>query len=187
MRDATGDRRLGAAQLEKLYDELCIRRLAHEYADSMLTKDGARMLALWAADVAAASPPDLDIDWARRLPARWSSWGVTMLHVTTHAIVFDGPNAAHGRVQCIAQMEREEGLIEQAVLYEDDYVRRGEGWLFASRRHRLWFGKLRADDPLQQRKSTWPLEQTGRGTLAEDLQRLWNQNAAARLPGSQLD
>lgn len=169
-----------AAQLQRLYDEHCIKRLAYEYADSLLVKDAERLLSLWASDLPPVTPPECDIAWARRAPTRWADWGVTMLHVSTHAIAFDGPDAAHGRVQCIVQMEREEGLIDQSVLYEDDYVRREQGWLFASRRHRLWFGKVRADNPLKQPKSRWPLEQTGLGTLLEDLQRLWAQSATGK-------
>lgn len=172
-----------AVQLQRLYDEHCIKRLAYEYADSLLVKDASRMLSLWATDLPPVTPPDCDIAWARRAPVRWADWGVTLLHVTTHMIAFDGPDAAHGRVQCIVQMEREEGFIDQSVLYEDDYVRRKQGWLFACRRHRLWFGKVRADDPLQQPRSRWPLEQVGLGTLSEDLQGLWALSARDKPDG----
>jgi SnoaL-like domain len=168
-------------QLQRLSGEACIRRLVHEYADAVLVKDADRMLSLWASELAAPAPfPDFDIDWARKLPARWESWGVTMLHVTTHAIFFDGEDDAHGRVQCIVQMQRDEGFVDQSVLYEDDYVRRGEDWLFAVRRHRLWFGSVRSVDPTAQPRSTWPASQLGAGTLPGDLQRLWPDGAARR-------
>jgi hypothetical protein len=165
-----------SARAQRVWDELCIRNLAFDYADSVLTKDGARMLSLWATDLPPVTPPDFDVNWARKLPARWASWKVTLLHVTTHAIRFDGPDHAHGRVQCIVQTDQDEGFIDQSVVYEDDYVRRGDGWVFAIRRHRLWFGLARPKHPLDQAESTWPRSQLGAGTLPEDMKRLWDLN-----------
>jgi hypothetical protein len=163
-------------QLQRLLDEWAIRNLAYDYADSVLVKDAERMLSLWATDLPPVAAPDFDVNWARKLPGRWQSWKVTMLHVTTHAIRFDGPGNAHGRVQCIVQTDQEPGFIDQTVLYEDDYVRRGDGWVFAVRRHRLWFGTIRQPHPMDQPASRWPLEQTGAGTVPRDLERLWAEH-----------
>jgi SnoaL-like domain len=159
-------------QLRRLWDDACIRKLPNEYADCVLVHDAARMQSLWATDVAAATPPDFDFHWAGRLPARWTTWRVTMLHVTTHSITFDGPDAAHGRVQCLVQAEHAEGFLEQTVLYEDTYVRRGEGWLFARRRHQLWFGRFPSPSPLDQEASGWPNGMDGVGSLPRDVDRL---------------
>jgi hypothetical protein len=163
---------LTADQHERLWDEACIRRLPHEYADCVLVKDAARMQSLWAEDVEPATPPDFDHAWAQRLPTRWANWRVTMLHVTTHSFSFDGPDAAHGRVQCLVQGDHGDGFLEQTVLYEDTYVRRGEGWLFARRRHQLWFGRHPSPSPLDQEPSLWPNGMTGVGSMPRDVERL---------------
>jgi hypothetical protein len=161
-----------SADLQRLLDEAAIRALAIEYADAFLVKDAVRLLALWATDVTPAPVGDLDAAWAAKVPEHWGSWGPTMLHVTTHWIAFDGRDHGRGRVQCIVQMDRPEGFIDQTVLYEDEYVRRGGSWLFATRSHRLWFGQVRAVHPLDQPPASWPRSQLGAGTLPEDVERM---------------
>src|ERR1700722_4568800 len=143
------------SQIQRLWDESRIRRLAHEYADAVLIKDAKRLQSLFASDVDHPPYPEFGADWASALPDRWQDWVVTMLHVTTHFIEFDGADAARGRVQCIVQQDHGRGFIDQSVLYEDDYVRRGDEWLFATRRHRLWFGVTRSVNPIDQPASTW--------------------------------
>jgi hypothetical protein len=160
-------------------DEAEIRNLAHDYADAVLVKDAPRLRSLWVQDRPRAPYPDLDVHWARRVSRIWSSWGPTLLHVTTHAIAFDGPDEAHGRVQCIVQMDRPEGFVDQSVVYEDAYVRERGRWLFVARQHRLWFGWVRAQHPMDQAASEWPRSQVGSGSLPEDLGRLWAESASA--------
>jgi hypothetical protein len=173
---------LDPAQLRRLWDNACIRKLAVEYADSVLLRDGPRMESLWATDVEPATPPDFDVAWARRIPGRWTDWSVTMLHVTTHWITFDGADRARGRVQCIVQMDHGDGFEDQTVLYEDDYVRRGDGWLFARRKHRLWYGARRIPDPLEQPASGWPNGMLGVGTMAADVEELRRVAPPAPIP-----
>jgi hypothetical protein len=159
-----------AGRVQRLWDDACIRTLAIDYADSVLVRDAARMASLWATDAGEAAPPDFDYRWAQRISERWPEWGVTMLHVTTHAIRFDGDDEAHGRVQCLVQLDSVDfGFVEQSIMYEDDYVRRGPDWLFATRRHRLWFGATRMADPLRQDPAGWPAGIVGSGSLADDL------------------
>jgi hypothetical protein len=178
-----------ARQTQRLWDDLCIRTLAIAYADSVLVRDAARMASLWATDAGEATPPDFDYRWAQRIPERWPEWGVTMLHVTTHAIWFDSDDEAHGRVQCLVQLDSATfGFVEQSVMYEDDYVRRGSDWLFTKRRHRLWFGASRPADPLRQGPAGWPAGIVGSGTLADDLtaiaQRRDGENQIPRTAGT---
>ena len=160
------------AGIERALAETSIRRLVHAYADAFLTKDAEQLVSLWADDVPPATPPDFDVAWARAVPERWAHYGTTMLHVTTHWFDFDDGEHAHGRVQCIVQMDRPEGFIDQSVLYEDAYVLRGDQWLFAQRSHRLWFGVVRPEHPADQDPSTWPRSQLGAGTLPDDVRRL---------------
>ena len=166
------DREVGLAerQLRRMWDDACIRKLAHEYADAVLVGDAARMASLWAADVEPATPPDFDHRWAQPIHERWQEWGVTMLHITTQAVWFDGDEHAQGRVQCLVQLDSaKSGFVEQSIMYEDDYVRRGAGWLFARRSHRLWFGANRTPDPLTREPAGWPAGIVGSGTLERDL------------------
>ena len=62
---------LGPDQLIRLWDEACVRKLPHEYADAVLVRDAERMASLWATDVEPATPPDFDHQWAKTISARW--------------------------------------------------------------------------------------------------------------------
>jgi ketosteroid isomerase-like protein len=158
--------------IEQVLAEASIRRLVHAYADAFLAKDAEQLVSLWADDLPEVTPPTFDAAWARGVPERWVHYGTTMLHVTTHWIEFDDSEHAHGRVQCIVQMDRPEGFVDQSVMYEDRYVRRGDQWLFAQRDHRLWFGRVRPEHPMDQEPTAWPKSQLGAGTLPDDVRRL---------------
>ena len=176
------DQPLDARRAQRMWDDSCIRTLVIAYADAVLVRDAARMASLWATDAGEATPPDFDYRWAQQIPERWPEWGVTMLHITTHAIWFDSDDESHGRVQCLVQLDSDSfGFVEQSVMYEDDYVRRGNDWLFAKRRHRLWFGATRATDPLRQESARWPAGIVGSGTLADDLTEIAQRRDAKNL------
>jgi hypothetical protein len=163
--------------VQRMLDEHAIRNLVHEYADAFLAKDAARLKSLFATDTPPAVPPDFDSAWADGPPTRWGPWGPTLLHVTTQWATFDDDDNARGRVQCIVQMDRAEGFVDQTVLYEDVYVRRGDRWLFATRSHKLWFGQVRPVHPMDQPTCDFPRSQIGAGTLPEDLERLYRESA----------
>jgi hypothetical protein len=64
-------------------------------------------------------------------------------------------------------MEQEGTFVDQTILYQDRYVRQGSRWLFAHRRHLLWFGQTREVNPFQQPPANWPHGTAGRGTLPD--------------------
>jgi hypothetical protein len=165
------------AQHQRMWDEFLIRDLAIQYADSVLTRDGDRLRSLWARDQGNAAAPDFDYRWPERYLARFDEFGATMLHVTTHWIEFVDQDHARGRVQCLVQFEFHGEFADQTVLYEDDYVRDGDGWKFVKRGHRLWFGARRSPDPLTLPAANWPAGQLGHGDLEVHLRRLWQENA----------
>jgi len=70
--------------------------------------------------------------------------GVAVLMVANHIIEFYGAGQARGSVWCHAHVDdRREGFIEQLIKYDDRYALVGGRWLFASRRHLLWYGIAR--------------------------------------------
>ena len=156
-------------KLWRVVAEADIRRLALAYADAFLLRDEATMLSLWAPIDPPAGPPGLDASWARAVVQRWHGPTTSMLHVTNHLIWFDHDAHARGRVYCLAQLDRGETFVDQSIVYDDRYVRAGDGWKFETRRHLLWFGERRNDHPMLQNDADWPRSQVGRGTLREDL------------------
>lgn len=158
--------------VDRLSAEAEIRDLALKYAHAFLVRDEDLMLSLWAPLDPPAEPPILDRTWANALVARWRELGTTMLHVTNHLITFEDEQHASGHVQCLAQLDRGSGFVEQSILYEDAYVRDGGAWRFAKRDHRLWFGLLREPHPMSQEDAEWPSSQVGSGTLGQDLGRV---------------
>jgi hypothetical protein len=99
--------------------------------------------------------------------------GVTVLHVGNHLIDFEAPGQARGVVYCLGRVEDPPGsgrIVEQAIVYFDDY-RRGDdgGWRFARRRHELFWGVELPHRPLDQPDANWPASPTGRGTLPHRL------------------
>ncbi len=77
-----------------------------------------------------------------------------------------GSRSASGSVWCLGLVDdHQEGFIEQLIKYEDSYVRVGGQWLFARRRHLLWYGTPRWVSPLDQEPAKWPRSQVGRGSI----------------------
>jgi ketosteroid isomerase-like protein len=153
-----------------------IRELAQRYAVAIDSRDLDALVALFVDDVRVGAKETgreaLRRDFARQLGAI----GVSILFVGNHVIDFDGDDRARGIVYCMAQIQDGERWIRQAIRYDDSYARRGDRWHFVRRKHRLWYGALEAQNPLQQPPAEWPKSHTGRGTLPEDLEswrRFW--------------
>lgn len=96
--------------------------------------------------------------------------------VANHLIdLHDGINAT-GQVwaHCHAQTGAE-GFVEQLIRYDDRYEKVNGRWLFAHRKHRLWYGSAHERSPLDQPPAHWPHSQTGVGDipLADPEFRAW--------------
>ncbi|HZO08180.1 MAG TPA: nuclear transport factor 2 family protein [Myxococcota bacterium] len=157
-----------------------IRELAHRYAVAVDSRDLDALVALFAPDVRvgrdASGREALRRDFERQLGAI----GVSILFVGNHVIDFDAADEARasGIVYCSAQIQDGERWIRQAIRYDDSYVRRDGAWLFARRKHLLWYGVVEARNPLLQPPAEWPASHTGRGTLPESLgtwREFWNR------------
>jgi hypothetical protein len=169
--------------LARLVAKEAIRELAHRYAVAVDARDLDALVALFDPEVRvgrdATGREALRRDFERSLGAI----GVSILFVGNHVIDFDAADAARARgiVYCAAQVQDGERWIEQAIRYDDDYVLRDGAWLFARRRHRLFYGLVAAQNPLRQPPAEWPKRHAGRGTLPEELpswQAFWERRGS---------
>ena len=148
-----------------------IRELAHRYAVAVDARDLDALVLLFAPDVRVGRESSgreaLRRDFERQLGAI----GVSILFVGNHVIDFDAADEARasGIVYCAAQIQDGERWIRQAIRYDDSYVRRDGAWLFARRKHQLWYGAVEPQNPLLQPPAEWPKHHVGRGTLPEVL------------------
>jgi hypothetical protein len=166
----TADRDETAALTRRLWAVHEIRQLAYRFAQAHDSRD---MDALEALFVPADEPltwPEFNVVNARtRLPEYFQIAGPTMLFVANHIIDLVDDDHATGAVYCLAKLDIAGAWIEQAIQYQDTYERRDGTWLFAQRRHLLWYGIELPERPFEQPKTQWPLDATGRGSLPEAL------------------
>ena len=143
-----------------------IRELPYRYAAAIEARDVDAMTELFAPD-ARFGEYGSGPDGLRRLmldSLEGSLFAVIL--VANHLVEFDDDEHATGQVwaHCYAQT-RDEGFVEQLIRYEDRYERIGGRWLFAHRRHRLWYGVAHERSPLAQRAADWPHSQIGVGDI----------------------
>ena len=148
-----------------------IRQLPLRYAYANDFRDADLLLSLWAETATPAEYPDIDIHTVRREHARWFRKGPTVHFIGNHLIELDDAEHAHGSVYCWAQLDFGEEFVDQAILYQDRYVHADGRWRFERRRHLLWFGQARAENPIAQPAEDWPRSHTGRGNLPGPLRR----------------
>ncbi|OBF24895.1 hypothetical protein A5727_06355 [Mycobacterium sp. ACS4331] len=86
--------------------------------------------------------------------------------VANHLIDLHDDTHATGQVwaHCYAQA-RSEGFLDQLIRYDDRYEKVDGRWLFAHRRHRLWYGAAHTPSPLEQPAAQWPRRQIGVGDI----------------------
>lgn len=156
-------------RLEQLWAVHQIRQLAYRYALAVDSRDRELLLSLWAETEQPATTPEIDIHTVRSEAARWFRKGPTIHFVGNHLVELTSPDEAAGSVYAWAQLDLGEAFVDQAILYQDHYVRHNGDWLFLTRRHLLWFGQERDRNPIRQPPATWPHGHVGRGTLPFDL------------------
>ena len=86
--------------------------------------------------------------------------------VANHLVDVHGASHATGQVwaHCYAQT-RSDGFLDQLIKYDDRYELSNGQWLFAHRRHRLFYGASHRESPLTQPAARWPLSQIGVGDI----------------------
>ena len=151
--------------LERLLAAEQIRQLAYSYAFAVDSRDRELLESLWAEPANEVEYPDMNLHTVRRDHPRWFNKGPTVHFVGNHLIYVDDRDHAHGKVYCWAQLDLVDEFVDQSILYEDRYVRHEGQWLFLQRRHMLWFGQARAENPISQPDDQWPVRHVGRGNL----------------------
>ncbi|WP_432842624.1 nuclear transport factor 2 family protein [Dactylosporangium sp. CA-092794] len=142
------------ARVDRLESAAAIRRLVSAYAVALDARDLDTLLGLFAPDVRASLVAPL-----RRIRT-------TILHAGTHVIDFDTPDTAHGNVYTRAELEiGPDRWVAQAIHYGDRYVRRDGRWLFAGRRHELFYGADHGIRPNGLPPADWPRDDAGAGTV----------------------
>jgi len=155
--------------LERVVARDEIRQLAYRYADAVDRRDVDLMVSLFAPDASFGGYGTGPGACRRLSEESLAQVGVAVLMVANHIIEFDGAGQARGSVWCHAHVDdRREGFIEQLIKYDDRYALVGGRWLFASRRHLLWYGIARPPSPFDQPPADWPARQVGRGSIPYD-------------------
>jgi hypothetical protein len=155
--------------VDKLWSVHEIRQLAYRFAQAHDSRDMAEMERLFLDADSPLTFPEFNLANVREtLPEYFQIAGPTMLFVANHVIDLVDHDHASGSVYCLAKLDIGGSWIEQAILYQDVYERRGEVWRFARRRHLLWYGIELPERPFEQPKTGWPATATGRGSLPEE-------------------
>lgn len=173
-----------AEQVDRLLSIAAIQQLPYRYAFGVDTRDIDGFLSLWDYESEPVDFPDLDGHTFKGNPDRFFQTSVASVHfVGNHLIDFVDADHATGNVYCWVQTDRHGTWVRQMVLYQDSYVRRDGTWLFAKRRHLLWYGEKADRNPRDQEPMDWPhgdLQGSGsfgRGSLPEDFpsyRAFWN-------------
>jgi hypothetical protein len=153
-------------QLAKLWSLNEIRELPYKYAAAIESRDVDAMAELFSPSARFGSYGD-GPDGLRRLMVDSMTGNLfAVILVANHLIEFDDDVHARGQVwaHCYAQ-ERTDGFLEQLIKYEDTYEQVAGRWLFAKRRHRLWYGVAHSRSPLEQEAADWPRNQIGVGDI----------------------
>jgi len=126
----------------RVADHLAIRDLATAYAYAVDDRDWPRGQALFTPDALVdytsageiAGTPAEVVAW---MPGAMSVFTFCLHTTSTHEVRFDGPDRASGRVHVFNRngvvWEGAPELLDVGAVYDDTYVRVGDGWRFARR------------------------------------------------------
>ena len=116
-----------------------IRQLASRYAVALDARDLDTLVALFVDDVQVGRGASGHAALRENFRSQLRDLGVTILHVANHVIDVVDADHATGIVSCRAEIERDSARIVQSIQYHDTYERRAGTWLFAHRKHLLFY------------------------------------------------
>jgi SnoaL-like domain len=146
-----------------------IRQLASRYAVALDARDLDTLVSLFVEDVQVGRD-QIGRDALRaNFTEQLRDLGVTILLVGNHVISVVDDDHATGVVSCRGEIEMDDKWVVQAIQYHDNYERRDGTWLFARRRHLLFYGADMLDRPIGLPLAHWPASAIGKGELPEVL------------------
>ncbi|MDG2001851.1 MAG: nuclear transport factor 2 family protein [Novosphingobium sp.] len=157
------------ARLEWAADVIEIQQLAYRYSISADSKDPETMASLF---IAHAELGDYTLDYDQRVERfanAFKSSPVCILNVGNHLIDIDPDNSdrATGTVYSRCEAEWNEKWLIQQIVYFDEYHRENGKWLFAKRRHLLFYGAELGQNPMDLPRSDAMELTDGKGSMPQ--------------------
>jgi len=148
-----------------------IRQLASRYAIFYGARDTQNLAALFIPDIKVTRESSGTEALKQSFDGQMHALGRVILQVNNHLIDVADQSSATGIVSCRGEIEDAEGnWIIQQIQYHDTYKCVDGHWLFARRKHLLWYGHTMPNAPAGLDDANWPSNQTGRGELPECLE-----------------
>lgn len=155
----------------KLWDIHEIQQLAYRFAQAHDGRDMAELEAVFVPTTVPLEFPSFNqANALTRLREYFAFAGPTILFVANHLINIVDDERATGSVYCFAKLSLGGSWVEQGIQYQDVYEKYEGHWRFLRRTHLLWYGVELPERPLEQPKTQWPANATGRGSLPEALE-----------------
>ncbi len=145
-----------------------IRQLASRYAVRYGARDTDGLSRLFVPNIKVTRESAGTDALRQSFDGQMGTLGRVILMVGNHVIDVADHDHATGIVSCRGEIEDANGrwIIHQ-IQYHDTYERVDGRWLFARRRHLLWYGHDMANPPVDLPDANWPRSQTGKGELPE--------------------
>lgn len=148
-----------------------IRQLASRYAIFYGARATQELAELFVPDIKVTRELSGTVALKQSFDAQMHSLGRVILQVNNHLIDVADAHSATGIVSCRGEIEDPDGhwIIHQ-IQYHDAYRNVDGRWLFARRKHLLWYGHDMPNPPTGLDEAHWPAGQKGRGELPECLE-----------------
>jgi hypothetical protein len=148
-----------------------IRQIASRYAIYYGARDTHKLASLFIPEIKITRESSGTQALKENFDSQMHSLGRVILQVNNHLIDIQGEDNATGIVSCRGEIEDSQGAwIIHQIQYHDTYQRVNGDWLFARRRHLLWYGHEMPNPPAGLDQAQWPVHQTGKGELPECLE-----------------
>ena len=141
--------------------------MASRYAVALNHRNLDALVELFVADVRVGRDDVGRDSLKQNMAAQLRDGHRTILQVSNHVIDVVDADHASGIVGTRAEIERGDEWVIQVIEYHDTYERRDGRWLFARRRHHLWYGADMLTRPNVLPEANWPKSQIGKGSLPE--------------------